>query len=575
MPGKRHSAKMTALGPEVAALRFGCGFIRADFDKPLAVVETTAGDSHPGSVHLSALAAVAREGLLAAGVQPLDYRCTDICDGIAQGTPAMSLSLASRDVIAFAAEMHVAAAHADGAMFLSSCDKALPGHLLAAARLNLPTIVIPGGVMPATEGNHSLEFVGTLAAGVARGDEPPGELEYFKEVATPGCGCCAFLGTAATMQVMAEALGIAPPAAALIPAGDFALTRAVKNGATLLARALEKGISFGDIVDERALHNAFVVHAAMAGSTNALLHLMALAAELNLPFDLMAYNKIADRVPFLADVRPGGVHPTSLLWYAGGVPAVMEEVREFLELDALTITGNTVGKNLRDLALAGFFERNPRRLEIYGLGRDNVIRRRERPIAKRGAVKILTGNLAPAGAVMKAAGTSAKGRRFTGKARVFFDDREARDALNAGHVTAGTVLVLPFQGPRAAGMPEMFYLTEALASHPALSEEVALVTDGRFSGGSRGICVGHVAPEAAAGGPLAAVRDGDLIAIDAAAGTLKVVETSGGVTGARVEEALAKRLGEMAPYEAPRHPGLLGLYMKLAGPTERGARMEW
>lgn len=575
MPQKRHSARMAAAGSEVAALRYGCGFARADFDKPLVVVETTAGESHPGSMHLGSLGKVAREGLLAAGIQPLDYRCTDICDGIAQGTPAMALSLATRDIIALAAEMHAAAAHADGVFFISSCDKALPGHLLAGARLNLPTVFMPGGVMPASEGGRTLEYVGTLAAAAARGEEPEAELEHFKEVSTPGCGCCAFLGTASTMQIMAEALGVASPASALIPAADFALTRAAKQGAEYLARALDAGLCFHDIVDERALHNAFVVHAAVAGSTNALLHLAALAAELEIPFDFAAYNAVAEQVPFVADVRPSGVHPTSLLWYAGGVPAVMYEMREFLKLDAVTITGNTVGKNLRDLDLAGFFARNPRRLEPYGLGREDLIRRRGRPLAKRGAVKILSGNLAPAGSVMKAAATTAKGRRFMGKARVFFNELEARDAVNAGRVRAGTVMVLPYQGPRAAGMPEMFYLTEALASHPQLGEEVALITDGRFSGGSRGICVGHIAPEAAAGGPLAAVRDGDVIAIDAAAGTLKVVETTGGATGARVNEVLAKRLAEMAPYNAPRRPGLLGLYTKLAGPTERGARMEW
>lgn len=573
MPDKRRSEAMTELGVEVAALRFGCGFTREDFDKPLVVVEAAAGESHPGSYHLGAVAAAAREELLAAGVRPLDYRCTDICDGIAQSTPAMALSLASRDVLALAAELHAASAHADGVLFVSSCDKAVPAHLLAAARLELPAAFVPGGVMAPSDDCRTLEYVATLAQEAARGPVPAAEREHFDEVAAPGAGCCAFMGTAATMQVMAEALGVAPPASALVPAADFALARSARNAASLLARALERGLRFADIVDERALHNALAVHAAVGGSTNALLHLAALAAELGLPFDLARYNEIQAEVPFIADVRPSGKYPSTFLWYAGGAAAVMNEIRDHLRLDAATITGHTVVKNLSDLARAGFFERNPRRLVNYGLSREDVIRSAARPLSRRGAVKVLFGNIAPAGAAVKVAAAAAA--RFKGRARIFFDEREARDAVNGGRVRAGTVMVLPFQGPRAAGMPELFYLTEALASHPRLGPSVALVTDGRFSGGTRGLCVGHVSPEAAAGGPLAAVRDGDTIEIDAARAKLNVVETVGGARGRDVRAALESRLEEMPPFEPSRRKGLFGLYTSLAGPAERGARMEW
>lgn len=573
MPKKRRSAAMTEIGAEVAALRFGCGFTRADFDKPLAVVEAAAGESHPGSYHLGLVAAAAREGLLEAGVRPLDYRCTDICDGIAQGTPAMALSLASRDVLALAAEMHATCAHADGALFISSCDKAIPGHLLAAARLNLPTVFVPGGVMPPTDDCRTLEYVATLAQEAARGPVPEGELRHFDEVATPGAGCCAFMGTAATMQIMLEALGAAPPATALVPAADFALLRAAREAGGLLAGAMERDITFADVVDERALHNALAVHAAVGGSTNALLHLAALAAELDLPFDLAAYNTIADNVPFIANVRPSGEHPSAFLWYAGGAAAVMREIRDWLHSDALTVTGAAVGKNLDDLERGGFFERNPRRLAKYKLSREDVIRPAGRPLSRRGAVRVLFGNVAPGGAVVKAAAAAAS--RFRGRARIFFDEREARDAVNGGRVGAGTVIVLPFNGPRAAGMPEMFYLTEALASHPDLGAEVALVTDGRFSGGTRGLCVGHVSPEAAAGGPLGAVRDGDVVDVSFTLGKINVLETTGGVRGRKVEEVLAARLEDMPPFDAGPRSGLLALYTKLAGPAERGARMEW
>jgi dihydroxy-acid dehydratase len=575
MPRKRRSAVMTAAGAEIAALRFGCGFTREDFGKPLVVVEAAAGESHPGSYHLGALATAAREALFAAGVRPLDYRCTDICDGIAQGTAAMQLSLASRDVIALAAEVHVTAAHADGAMFVSACDKAVPAHLMAAARLNLPAVFVPGGVMPPAEDCRTLEYAATLAQAAARGEAGEAERRSFDEVATPGPGCCGFMGTAATMQILAEALGVAPPASALIPAGEFALARAAKNAASLLAAALKSGPRFGDVVDERALHNALAVHAAVGGSTNALIHLAALAAELDLPFDLAAYNRIRARVPYIADVRPGGEQPSSYLWFAGGVPAIMEEIKECLELDAMTVTGATAAENLRRVRAGGFYERNARRLANFGLTRENVIRPASRPLAARGAVAALFGNLAPAGAVVKVAAASAKIRRFRGTARVFRDELAARDAVNAGAIPPATALVLPFQGPRAAGMPEMFYLTEALGSHAVLADSVALVTDGRFSGGTRGMCVGHVSPEAAAGGPVAAVRDGDVIVISEERGGLSLAATAGGAKGAAATRAIAERLAAMPPYRPPRRRGLLGLYTATAGPVERGARMEW
>ncbi|MGD8717185.1 MAG: dihydroxy-acid dehydratase [Candidatus Zixiibacteriota bacterium] len=575
MANKRRSEEMAELGAEVKALRFGCGFTRTDFDRPLVVVEAAAGESHPGSYHLGEVAAAVREGLWAANVRPLDYRCTDICDGIAQGTPAMALSLASRDVWALAAETHVTCAHADGVAFVSSCDKAIPGHLLAAARLNLPTVFVPGGVMPPSDDCHTLEYVGTLAQDADRDRTLGVGQAHFDEVATPGPGCCAFMGTASTMQIMAEALGIAPPASALIPAGDFALARTAKETAALLAGMIEKGTRFRNVVDARAFHNAFAVHAAVGGSTNALLHLAALAGVLGLPFDLAAYDRVASEVPFLVNVRPSGEHPASFFWYAGGVPAVMRELRDYLRLDARTVTGGTVGGNLTRLDRADFFVTNPRRLACYKLTREDVIRPAGKPLARRGAVRALFGNIAPGGAVVKAA--AAAGNRFRGRARIFFDEKDARDAVNRGRVRAGTVVVLPFQGPRAAAMPELFFLTEALASHPRLGAEVALVTDGRFSGGTRGLCVGHVSPEAAeAGSLLAAVRDGDIIEINAASGKINVVQTAGGAHGQqRVEKALAKRLEGMAPFEFPKAGGLLGLYMKLAGPAERGARMEW
>jgi dihydroxy-acid dehydratase len=573
MPRKRRSKAMTELGAEVAALRFGCGFTRADFDKPLVVVEAAAGESHPGSYHLGAVAAAAREELFAAGIRPLDYRCTDICDGVAQGTPAMALSLASRDVLALAAELHATCAHADGVLFVSSCDKAIPGHLMAAARLELPAAFVPGGVMPPSDDCRTLDYVATLAQEAARGPVPEGEVRHFNEVAAPGVGCCAFMGTAATMQIMLEALGVAPPASALIPAADFALSRSARQAASLLAQALERGLRFADVVDERALHNALAVHAAVGGSTNALLHLAALAAELGLPFDLADYNRIQGAVPFITNVRPSGEHPSAFLWFAGGAAAVMNEIRDYLRLDAATITGSTLGKNLNDLAKTAFFERNPRRLSCWGLSREDVIRPAAKPLSRRGAVKVLFGNIAPAGAVVKVAAAAAA--KFKGRARIFFDEGEARAAVNEGRVRRGTVMVLPFQGARAAGMPELFYLTEALASHPRLGDKVALVTDGRFSGGTRGLCVGHVSPEAAAGGPLAAVRDGDTIEIDADGAKLNVVATAGGARGRDVKGALERRLEAMPPFEAGRRPGLFGLYTSLAGPPERGARMEW
>jgi dihydroxy-acid dehydratase len=562
---------MTALGAEVAALRFGTGFTRDDFDKPLVVVEAAAGEGHPGARHLGLVAGAVRETLFAAGLRPLDYRCTGVCDGLARGTPAAALAFASREALALSAEAHATCAHADGVLFISSCGPAAGAHLMAAARLNLPTAFVPGGVMSPSDDCHTLEYAATLAREAARAPVPGGERRHFDEVAAPGPGCCAYLGAAATIQLMLEALGVAPPASALIPAGDLALVRAAKEAGALVGEALNRGVRFRDVVDERSLHNALAVHAAVGGSTDALLHLAALAAELGLPFDLAYYNRLADNVPLVANVRPGGEHPAAFLWYAGGAAAVMHEVRDWLRLGAMTVTGATVRKNLDDLERRGFFARNPRRLACFRLSREDVIRRARRPLARRAAARAVFGNVAPAGALALAGATA----RFRGRARIFFDEGEAREAVEAGRVRAGTVLVLPFMGPRGAGMPALADVIGALAAHPRLGAEAALVTDGRLAGATGGVCVGHVSPEAAAAGPLAAVRDGDIISVNVAAGKVDLVETAGGARGSGVAAAMERRLAEMPPFAPGRRSGLLALYTKLAGPPERGARMEW
>ncbi len=568
-----HSQK-SRWGPEVDPLRIGCGWKPEELDRPWLLVESSGGDSHPGSVHLAGLADAAAGAARRSGLAAGRYFCTDMCDGIAQGTEAMMYSLASRELIAMAVELHFVSGHFDGLLAVSGCDKAIPGHLLAAARLDSPSVFLPGGVMHTGPGDVSVDMMGELYARLKRGEIDEQQYKYHSLTAAPNAGACNFLGTAVTMQILTEALGMAPPGSACCPTTSAELDRYARAAGRLAASLIGAGTTPRDIITPAALGNALVVHASAGGSTNAMLHLPALAAELGIEFSWDAVNRINEKVPWLLNVRPSGEHTADLFWYAGGVPRLMLEISDLLDLDVLTVTGRTLGENLETAAAGEMIEKHSRGLDRFGLDAEDVIRRRSDPLDGRGGLVVMSGNLAPRRAVAKRSAVSAKMMRFEGRARVFDGQAQALEAVLAGAVRPGDVVVVRYEGPRATGMPEMFYLTAALAADRALGEGAALVTDGRFSGATRGPCVGHVCPEAAAGGPVAAVRDGDLVRIDLDAGTLDLMGEAGTRrSGAEMEAVIAERLSLLEPFRPPPRAGLLELYTRLAAPANEGARL--
>ncbi|GAB4344630.1 MAG: dihydroxy-acid dehydratase [Candidatus Abyssubacteria bacterium] len=571
----RLSIERRERAPEADPLRLGTGWTKADLEKPWTLIESAAGDSHPCSAHLDRLAAAVRDGIIEADGAPAKYYCTDICDGIAQGTEAMNLSLASRELLAMASELHAHTGHFDCAVFISGCDKSVPAHLIAAARLKLPALLMPGGVMQTGPSDTTLDRVGTYYSRYRRRKISRKDYQFYREHACPTYGSCAFLGTACTMQILAEALGMALPGSALLPVGYMLQLRMARRTGAAALTLFDKKITADKVMTQEALENAIIVHAAIGGSTNAMLHLPAIAHELGLNFSLEMVSQINHRVPLLLNVRPSGLHPTNLIWAAGGVPAIMQELKDYLHLDALTVTGKTVGQNLIDLQKDGYFETIPRFLETSGLSRVDIIRPVTDPLNENGGLAVLWGNIAPHGAIMKRSAVVKEMMKFTGRARVFDTAEEALEAVFEKKIRPGQAIVLRYQGPRGNGMPEQFYLTEAVASDRTLNRSVALITDGRFSGGSRGPCIGHVSPEAATGGPIAAIQNNDLILIDVENSRLELIGIDGKeMDPEEVNATLKGRIENLSPPERPKWSGLLRLYTERCASAHLGAYLE-
>ncbi len=561
--------------PEADSLRMGCGWGRQETDKAWILVETTSGDSHPGSIHLGELAQFVDKGIVSVGGTPAHYTCTDICDGIAQGTAGQHYSLPSREVMLMACEMHAKAGHFDGAVFLSGCDKSLPAHLIAMLRLNLPAIVVPGGVMEAGPEGFTLEGVGTIYAQKRRGEIDEASYEFLRSGACPSAGSCAFFGTAATMQLLSEAMGLAMPSTALIPAHLNALKDAARQAGKRIFELIQEDLRPRQIFTQAALDNALVVHAATGGSTNALIHLAAMAREANLNFSYERINEINQQVPFILNLKPSGKFTSDKIWYAGGVYRILRELKDFLDLNVMTVTGLTLGENLEILEKTGHFVNMPRFLSNYGGKTKDIIRPVNDPLRPQGAIRILKGNIAPEGAVIKVSALSPEMKRFEGTAKVFDHQDHAREAVLTGKVHPGDAVVVRYEGPAATGMPEQFYITEAIASNPLLSTSTMLITDGRFSGATRGPAIGHVAPEAARGGPIATLIDGDLLEFDLERGALNIIGINGQKLPAEeIESILQQRrqqLGtELLSPKARYQSGLLGLYCRYALPASEG-----
>lgn len=570
------SQQLRKLAPELDSLRLGSGWKIDELSKPQIIVESSYGHSHPGSAHLDKLVDEAGIGIKEKGGRAANYFVTDICDGEAQGHDGMNYSLVSRDIMAAMMEIHVKATPFDAGVFIASCDKSVPAHLMAIARLDMPAIFMPGGIMKAGPNLLTLEQIGTYSAQYERKEITEEQFMVYKRDACPDCGACSFMGTASTMQVMAEALGIALPGSALIPAHLPELKEtARKAGEHALGLAKEE-LKPSDIMTIQAFENAIMVHAAIAGSSNSLLHLPAIAHELGIQLSPDLFDKIHRKIPYLLNIRPSGFWPGEYFWYAGGVPAIMEEIKEFLHLDVMTVTGKTLEENLKDLQLNGFYENCHKYLPTLGVKVGDIIKPLHTPIKAQGAIAILKGNLAPEGAVVKHSAISPRLMQVTLKARVFDCEENAIEAVLQKKIHPGEAVFIRYEGPKGSGMPEMFYTTEAIASDPELVETIALITDGRFSGATRGPAIGHVSPEASEGGPIALVENDDLIRINIPARTLDIIGTDSIERSVEeIEKILSERRAHWIKPESQYKKGILDIYTHNSVSPMKGAYMEF
>ena len=556
-----NSQRVRALAPENDPLKLGMGWTAADLEKPQIMVESTFGDSHPGSAHLNQFVEEAMRGIKDAGGRGARYYTTDICDGIAQGHDGINYSLAHRDMIANMIEIHGNSTGFDGGVFIASCDKSVPACLMGLARLDMPSIVITGGVMDAGPDLLTLEQIGAYSAMYQRGEISEEKLTYYKHNACPSCGACSFMGTASTMQIMAEALGLMLPGSALMPAVCPELKEMAYKAGLQVMELAKQGLKVSDIVTMKSFENAIMVHAAISGSTNSLLHIPAMAHELGFEIDGDTFDRMHRGAHYLLDIRPAGKWPAQFFYYAGGVPAVMEEIKSMLHLDVMTVTGKTLGENLEELKHNGFYETCHSYLEKWNLKPADVIRSFDTPIGTDGTVAVLRGNLAPEGSVVKHSAVPREMFQAVLKARPFDCEEDAIAAVLSGSIHPGDAVFIRYEGPKGSGMPEMFYTTEAISSDPELGKSIALITDGRFSGASKGPAIGHVSPEAAQGGPIALVEEGDLIHIDIPARILEIIGIKGQELSAKeVEQILEERRKKLQPREPKYKKGVLKIY---------------
>ena len=521
--------------PNRALLR-SLGVTDAEFDRPFIGIANAWNDIVPGHVHLRALAGKVREGIAAAGGVPFEFGVIGICDGIAMGHEGMRYSLPSRENIADSIELMAEAHRFDGMVMVGTCDKIVPGMLMAAARINIPAILVTGGPMlcGSLDGRDlSLIDVFEGVGKVAAGSMAESELTALECAAMPGCGSCQGLYTANTMACMTEAMGMSLPGCAATPAVDAEKLRLSRMSGERAVALVNEGVLPRDIITLASLENAIRVDMALGGSTNTVLHLMAIASEADVPLELEAFNRIGSRVPHICAMQPAGPHALQALHRSGGIPAVMRVLSRELE-DVLTVSGKRISEIARDSQMPA----------------GSIIQPLEAPVNPGGGLRILKGSLAPGGAVVKSAAVSLDMWHHQGPARVYDSEKEAMDAILSRHVREGDVVVIRYEGPRGGpGMPEMLSPTSALMGLGYT--RVALVTDGRFSGGTRGPCIGHVTPEAAAGGPIALVHDGDQIEID--------------IRERRIELLLSKaELKRRRAFFAPKQKTLTGILARYA-----------
>jgi dihydroxy-acid dehydratase len=527
-----------------------------DWVKPQIGVASSWSEVTPCNLSLDRLADAAKQGVHAAGGYPLEFGTISVSDGISMGHEGMHFSLVSREVIADSVETVMQAERLDGSVLLAGCDKSLPGMLMAAARLNLSSVFLyAGSIMPGwvklSDGTEkevtiidAFEAVGACKAG-KMSEEDLGRIE---RAICPGEGACGGMYTANTMASIAEALGMSLPGSAAPPAADSRRDNWAHRSGEAVVNLLRQGITARDILTKKAFENAIAVLMAFGGSTNAVLHLLAIAREADVDLTLDDFNRIADKVPHLGDLKPFGRYVMNDVDRVGGVPVVMKALLDagLIHGDALTVTGKTMAENL-----AGINPPDPD---------GKIIRALNDPIHKTGGISILKGSLAPEGAVVKTAGFDLE--EFTGPARVFERERAAMDALTEGKIGKGDVVVIRYEGPKGGpGMREMLAITAAIKG-AGLGKDVLLLTDGRFSGGTTGLCIGHIAPEATEGGPISLVRDGDLIRVDIAARSLELLVEA---------EELAARKQDWQPLPPRYTRGVLAKYSALVHSASEGA----
>ena len=569
------SQEVRKTAPEMDPLRMGMGWTVEDLEKPQILLESTYGQSHPGSAHLLEFSQLAAEEANKNGAKAALYFATDICDGMSQGHDGINYSLASRDTISNLIEIHAKATTFDAGVFLSSCDKSVPAQLMAIGRIDIPSIVVTGGVMEAGPELLTLEQIGKYSAMFERGEISEEQFAYYKHHACPSCGACSFMGTASTMQIMAEALGLMLPGSALMPATCGELKEVARWAGKRAAELALEGMTARRMVTLDSFENAIMVHAAISGSTNTLLHIPAIAREFGLEIDADTFDRMHRNAHYLLNIRPAGEWPAEYFYYAGGVPRIMEEIKSMLHLDVMTVTGKTLGENLEDLKKNGYYDRCDEHLQKTGLKRTDIIRNFDEPIGKNGAIAVLKGNLAPQGSVVKHSAVPKEMHSAVLKARPFDCEEDAISAILSHKIQPGDAVIIRYEGPKGSGMPEMFYTTEAISSDPELSASIALLTDGRFSGASKGPAIGHISPEAAAGGPIALVEENDLIEIDIPKRVLRIC----GVQGERkkpaeIELILDQRRSTWKPREPKYKTGVLGLFTANAASPMKGGYMD-
>ena len=531
------------------ALLYATGMDEEDMKKPFVAVIGSFSEMVPGHVHLRELADYVKQGILEAGGVPRQSETIAICDGLCQGHKGMCYPLASRDLIADSVEMVVEAHHFDAMVLLPGCDKIIPGMLMAAARLDIPAVIVPGGPMlPGNVGGNPLfcsselrEYPGRVETGTMG----VREMKEAEKAALPTVGSCAHLGTANSMCMLTEVLGMALPEAGTAPAVSNKRKRIAKASGRYVMKLLKEQITPRKILTREALLNGVAGAMATGSSTNLVLHLMAIAHEAGVELKLEDFDRISRRVPFVCNLQPSGKYPIASLDASGGIPAVMKTIEKHLHTDVMTVTGKTLGELLENVRETS----------------DDVLKTLENPQKPEGGIAVLRGNLAPNGAVVKQSGVKESMYHFKGRARVFDSMEEADAAVSGDTIEKGTVIVIRYEGPKGGpGMREMLSTT-ALIMGRGMDEDCALVTDGRFSGATHGPCIGHVSPEAAAGGPIAFVRDGDVIEIDIHNRTL-TIEVS--------EEEFARRKEGWTPVKKPRKPAL-AKYAVLVSSADTGA----